>query len=120
MLFLSETDRRAALALARRAIVEAVSFQKLAEATPKNDLFAEKRGVFVTIHARGRLRGCIGVVEAFEPLGEAIARCAASAALRDPRFSPIRAEELPELKIEISVLSTPQPIRPENIEIGKH
>jgi AmmeMemoRadiSam system protein A len=120
MLFLSETDRRAALALARRAIVEAVSFQKLAEAPPKNDLFAEMRGVFVTIHARGRLRGCIGVVEAFEPLGEAIARCAASAALRDPRFSPIRAEELPELKIEISVLSTPQPIRPENIEIGKH
>lgn len=120
MLFLSETDRRAALAVARRAIAEAVSLQKLAEATPKNDLFAEKRGVFVTIHARGRLRGCIGVVEAFEPLDESIARCAASAALRDPRFSPVRAEELPELKIEISVLSTPQPIRPEDIEIGKH
>ena len=120
MLFLSETDRRAMLELARRAIGEAVSLQKPPRVIPENGVFSEKRGVFVTIHARGRLRGCIGVVEAFEPLGESVARCAASAALHDPRFSPVRAEELLDIKIEISVLSTPEPIRPENIEIGKH
>jgi AmmeMemoRadiSam system protein A len=120
MLFLSDTDRRAMLELARRAIADAVSLQKPLQVIPQNGVFSEKHGVFVTIQARGRLRGCIGVVEAFEPLGESVARCAASAALHDPRFSPVCAEELPDLNLEISVLSKPEPIRPENIEIGKH
>jgi AmmeMemoRadiSam system protein A len=120
MLFLSETDRRALLELARRAIAEAVSLQNPQRDIPRHGVFSEKHGVFVTIHTRGRLRGCIGVVEAFEPLDESVARCAVSAALHDPRFSAVCAEELPDLKIEISVLSTPEPIRPENIEIGKH
>jgi AmmeMemoRadiSam system protein A len=117
---LSEADRRSLLELARRAIAEAVSLQKPVEAVLQSGVFAEKRGVFITIHARGRLRGCIGVVEAFEPLGESIARCAASAALHDPRFSPVSAEELRELQIEVSLLSALDPIHPENIEIGKH
>jgi AmmeMemoRadiSam system protein A len=117
---LSEADRQSLLELARRAIAEAVSLEKPAGCIPHSGVFAEKRGVFVTLHARGRLRGCIGVIEAFEPLGESIARCAASAAFEDPRFSPVSAEELPELQIELSVLSPPEPILPENIEIGKH
>jgi len=117
---LSEADRRALLALARRAIAEAVTPQKPGGDIPSSEVFAEKRGVFVTIHARGRLRGCIGVAEAFEALGDSIARCAANAALHDPRFSPVRVEELPELVIELSLLSTVEPILPENIEIGKH
>jgi AmmeMemoRadiSam system protein A len=120
MPFLSEADRRSLLELARRAIAEAVCLQKPAEGISQNGVFAEKRAVFVTLDVRGRLRGCIGVVQAFEPLGESIARCAASAALHDPRFSPVSAEELRELQIEISLLSPPEPILPENIEIGKH
>jgi AmmeMemoRadiSam system protein A len=117
---LSEADRRSLLEMARRTIAEAVCLQKSAESIPQSEAFAEKRGVFVTIHARGRLRGCIGVVEAFEPLGEAVARCAAGAALHDPRFSPVRADEIQDLQIEISLLSRPEPILTENIEIGKH
>jgi AmmeMemoRadiSam system protein A len=117
---LSEADRHSLLALARRAIVEAVSFQKPIGDTPRMGASAETRGVFVTLHGRGRLRGCIGVVEAFEPLGESIPRCAVNAALRDPRFLPVRAEELPEIEIELSLLSPFEPILPENIEIGKH
>jgi AmmeMemoRadiSam system protein A len=117
---LSEDDRRSLLALARRAIGDAVSLQKSAEALPQNGVFAEKRGVFVTLHARGRLRGCIGVIEAFEPLGESIARCAANAALRDPRFPPVQVEDIPELQIELSLLSPLELILPENIEIGNH
>jgi len=119
MPFLSE-DRRSLLELARRAIAEAISLQKPVGSLPPSGVFAEKRGVFVTIHARGRLRGCIGVVEPFEPLGESIVRCAASAALQDPRFLPVCAEELEDLQIEISLLSAPEPIHPESIEIGKH
>jgi len=120
MLSLSEADRQSLLELARRAIAEAVSLQKPAERIPHSGVFAEKRGVFVTLHARGRLRGCIGVIEACEPLGESITRCAAGAAFEDPRFSPVSAVELRELHIELSLLSPPEPILPENIEIGKH
>src|SRR5271155_3215747 len=120
MPFLSEADRRSLLELARRAIAEAVSLQKPAGDIPQSGVFAERRGVFVTIHARGRLRGCIGVVEAFEALGESVAHCAVSAALQDPRFSPVRIEELRDLQIEISLLSPLEPLLAENIEIGKH
>ena len=74
----------------------------------------------MTLHVRGRLQGCIGVVEPDEPLGDAIVRCAASAALEDPRFVPMRAEQLGDLAIEISLLSPPAPISPEAIEIGRH
>jgi AmmeMemoRadiSam system protein A len=120
MLFLSESDRRSLLEWARCAVAEAVSLEKSVTAPPRSGVFAEKCGVFVTLRARGRLRGCIGSIEALEPLGDAIARCAASAALHDPRFSPVRAEELGALQIELSLLSLLEPVVPENIEIGKH
>jgi AmmeMemoRadiSam system protein A len=117
---LSEADRRAALQLARTAVVEAVSHRKPPDAFPREGIFAERRGVFVTLHVRNRLQGCIGVIEAEEPLGEAIVRCAASAALEDPRFAPMNNEQLRELSIEISLLSPMEPIAPESIEIGRH
>jgi AmmeMemoRadiSam system protein A len=117
---LSEADRRAALQLARTAVVEAVSHRKLLDAFPREGVFAERHGVFVTLLVAKRLQGCIGVIEANEPLGEAIVRCAASAALEDPRFTPMKMEQLGELSIEISLLSPLQPIDPEAIEIGHH
>lgn len=120
MLFPSEEDRRSLLQWARRAIAEAVSQSQLPSDIPQHGIFGEQRGVFVTLHVRGRLRGCIGVIESEQPLGENIVKCATGAALRDPRFSPLREEELYELEIEISLLSPPAPIRPEEIEIGRH
>ena len=74
----------------------------------------------MTLHVRGRLQGCIGVVDPEEPLGDAIARCAASAALEDPRFAPMPAEQLGDLAIEISLLSMPAAISPQAIQIGRH
>ena len=120
MPFPSEADSARALQLARLAVTEAVSRRKLPDLIPKVGIFAERRGVFVTLHVSGRLQGCIGVVEAHEPLGEAIVRCAASAAIEDPRFAPMRPEQLENLSIEISLLSPPAPIAPESIEIGRH
>ncbi len=120
MLSLSEEGRRAALQLARAAVVEAVSNRKLLGSIPREGIFAERCGVFVTLHVRGRLQGCIGVVEANEPLGEAVVRCAASAALEDPRFAALRKEQLADLNIEISLLSSLEAIAPESIEIGRH
>jgi len=117
---LSDTERQSLLQLARRAVIEAVSHGQIALQIPSHGICAEKRGVFVTLHIQQHLRGCIGVVEANEPLGDAIVRCSASAALHDPRFSAVRTEELSTLQIEISLLSPLLPIRPEEIEIGRH
>lgn len=120
MLSLSEADRRAALQLARSAVLDAVIQRKLPDTLPREGIFAECCGVFVTLHVRNRLQGCIGVIEPKEPLGEAIVRCAASAALEDPRFAPLEASQLSELRIEVSLLSPMEPIAPESIEIGRH
>jgi AmmeMemoRadiSam system protein A len=117
---LSETEQRSALELARRSVTEAVSHRKLPDQIPKEGVFAQRRGVFVTLHVAGRLHGCIGVTEPREALGEAIVRCAASAALEDPRFAPLSADELSALSIELSLLSPLAPISPQSIEIGRH
>ena len=117
---LSETDRNAILELARQAVEEAVCRGRVLERIPKAEVFERKCGVFVTLHVGKLLRGCIGVIDAREPLRHSLARCAASAALEDPRFHPVRPEEMGSLEIEVSLLSPLERIRPEEIEIGKH
>lgn len=117
---LSEAGQRALLELARKAIREAVLHHKLPDVIPRDGIFSERRGVFVTIHVRGRLQGCIGVTEPKESLGEAVVRCAVSAALEDPRFAPMKEPQLEEMSVEISLLSPLEPILPEAIEIGRH
>ena len=117
---LSDIDRKNILELARQAVVAAVCWKKPPTEIPPQELFKQRCGVFVTLHARGALRGCIGVIEARETLGESIAQCAVSAALHDPRFKPMSPEELPNLEIEVSLLSPVERIQPSNVEIGKH
>ena len=119
MPFPSELERQSLLRLARDSIIAAVS-RTLPSSWPKEGVFAERCGVFVTVRVNHQLRGCIGVVETDEPLGDAVVRCAACAASQDPRFSPLAAEDLPGLEIEISLLSPPVPLRVEEIEIEKH
>jgi AmmeMemoRadiSam system protein A len=53
-------------------------------------------------------------------LAETVAQCAISAALHDPRFRPLREDEIPRLELEISVVSEPRPIKPEEVEVGTH
>ena len=65
---------------------------------------------FVTLYLDGELRGCIGSIEAHRPLGEDVVRNARGAAYRDPRFPPVEAEEIPRLRIEVSVLSPREPL----------
>jgi AmmeMemoRadiSam system protein A len=66
--------------------------------------------VFVTLTRGGELRGCIGSLQAQEPLAQAVANSAFSAAFRDYRFPSLRADELDAIRIEISVLSEMEPI----------
>src|ERR1700722_20921061 len=81
---------------------------------------AEHRGVFTSLYLRGQLRGCVGYVLPNFPLYRAVAETARAAAFRDTRFAPVTWEEASLLEIELSILSPPQPIRAEQIEVGRH
>lgn len=69
------------------------------------------RASFVTLHLGGDLRGCIGHLEAVQPLVKDVADNAYAAAFRDPRFAPLRAAEFPEILIQVSVLTPPERLR---------
>lgn len=76
---------------------------------------------FVTLHLNKELRGCIGNIEAFEPLGDNLRHNALNAAFKDPRFQPLTAEEFPQIDFEISVLTPAEPIKsPEEFIPGEH
>ena len=112
-------ERRFLIDVARRAIEAALEKREYRpEAITPN--LNEPRAVFVTLHIGGQLRGCVGQIIATEPLVQAVAHSAVSAAFGDPRFAPLSAEEFSGLQIEISVLSPIQPIRPREIEPGVH
>jgi AmmeMemoRadiSam system protein A len=117
---LSDSDRRELLARARQAIHESVVSQRIADFPPATGPLAEPCGAFVTLYRRKRLRGCIGQTAAEFPLAETVVQCAIGAAHSDPRFAPVTAHELGDLTIEISVLSEPQQMPWQSVEIGKH
>ncbi|MEK7668381.1 MAG: AmmeMemoRadiSam system protein A [Gemmatimonadota bacterium] len=79
----------------------------------------ETRGVFVTLHARDHLRGCLGHIQADLPLLVATAEMAAAVTKDDPRFSPVRTDELAGLHVEVSVLSPFRPIAPDEVVVGR-
>lgn len=84
-------------------------------------ILKEPRGAFVTLHKRGQLRGCIGHIVAHYPLIETISKMAIAAAFEDPRFSPVTADELKDLDVEISVLTPFRKISNiEEIQVGIH
>jgi AmmeMemoRadiSam system protein A len=84
------------------------------------ETFGEPRGLFVTLHRGGRLRGCIGTLSPTGDLTRVVSEFALRAALEDPRFPPLEERELGECAIEISVLTAPRPVAgPEEIEIGR-
>ncbi|MBU1220648.1 AmmeMemoRadiSam system protein A [Myxococcota bacterium] len=77
-------------------------------------------GVFVTLKKHGDLRGCIGNFRSQTPLIDNIYNMALAAAFEDNRFEPVTEDELSDIQIEISVLSELFPVKPDEIEIGKH
>lgn len=109
---LNQEQRQRLLRIARRSI-EAVLDGRRAELedAPLDQDLARPSGAFVSLHTKdGDLRGCIGSVQAVAPLCEAVRSSAINAAFRDPRFFPVRREELADLHIEISVMSPIEPV----------
>jgi len=118
---LTEEERRILLGLAREALGLGVRGQALNEQVPSlSAALVAPQGAFVTLRKQDRLRGCIGHVRGSDPLYQTVRECAVAAALADPRFPPVAPEEVPLIHIEISVLSVPQVVAPEQIEVGKH
>ncbi len=78
---------------------------------PATGALDEPGAAFVTITEHGSLRGCMGSLVAEQPLGDAVASAAISAAVRDPRFLPVSEHELPEIHIDVSVLGPAIPLR---------
>ena len=107
------------LAQARQAIADALGLP--APAAPDHPQLAERGATFVTLTRDGELRGCIGAILPVEPLCRSVRNNAVSAAVRDPRFAPVRPEELAGLDIEVTVLSPLEPVGdPQEITIGTH
>ena len=113
------SERRLLLRLAHQSIQAALNGDQ-PDTTPPSDHLAEQRGAFTTLHLHGKLRGCIGYVFPTQPLYATVAETARAAAFDDPRFEPVTQDQAPELRIEISVLSTLKPIGPEEVVVGKH
>jgi AmmeMemoRadiSam system protein A len=115
----SPEERELLLRLAHRSIELALEGRGIDLTSPTAHL-AESRGAFTTLHLEGELRGCIGFVLPIQSLYAAVAESARAAAFDDPRFQPVTPAEAQHLKIEISVLSPLQPIRPEEVVVGRH
>lgn len=112
-------ERSLLLKLAHESIVSALEERTISLESPTPHL-AEFRGVFTSLHLAGQLRGCVGYVLPACPLYRAVAETARAAAFEDSRFWPVTREEAPLLEVELSVLSRPQPIRAEEVEVGRH
>jgi uncharacterized protein (TIGR00296 family) len=118
-------EGKVAVRLAKEALTSYIEKKVLIEPKSLPPVFDEKRGVFVTIHEEGELRGCIGYPQPILPLGKAIVDSAINACSRDPRFPCVRPSELKRVEIEVTILTKPEPYDvpknqlPELVRIGK-
>ncbi len=117
---LSAADQAILFRVARESIQAHLKGEKAPLPTDASPALSRPSGVFVTLHLNGRLRGCIGYLEAMKPLLAAVQDMATAAAFNDPRFPPLRQEEVAGLDLEISVLSPMRRIKNiEEIEVGR-
>jgi AmmeMemoRadiSam system protein A len=117
---LEDGDRKELLRIARATLREFLATGYMPPGAPHRKTLLVPAGAFVSVYVDDELRGCMGRVDADTPLYLAVEQLAVAAATRDPRFEPVRMEELKQTRLEISVLSEVRPISPEEIEIGRH
>ncbi len=111
---LNDQDGEVLLGLARMTIAKKLGcpvdehrFQRIRKSLDQEQ-FQKFRGVFVTLHIHGRLRGCIGSLDSHESIRDGVRGNALNAAFNDPRFSSLTSEELEEMEIEVSILTKPR------------
>lgn len=133
----SSAQREILLSIAHEAIISHLEKRAALETQPLPSELLEPRGVFTTLYLPADrlsaerhpemnnrpeyvLRGCVGYAAPVAPLHRAVAETARAAAFQDTRFASVTPVEAPRLKISLSVLSRLHPIRPEDVEIGRH
>ncbi|HEX9158181.1 MAG TPA: AmmeMemoRadiSam system protein A [Syntrophales bacterium] len=117
---LTDDEKQALLRIARASIQAKLAGKKPPAAKGQGAL-EEKRGAFVCLKRRGRLRGCIGFIEAKTHLARTVEEMAVAAAFQDPRFEPLKKEELKDVQMEISVLTPLRKVADvAEIEVGTH
>ncbi len=109
---LSLEEKKQLLTIAREAVNATALNQPLPRLDPHDFSYTltENGASFVTLTISGGLRGCIGTLEAYQPLYVDVQKRAVQAASQDPRFSPLTPAELAHVKIEVSRLSKPEPL----------
>ncbi|MCK9245774.1 MAG: AmmeMemoRadiSam system protein A [Anaerolineaceae bacterium] len=109
---LSQLDQQQLLSVARAAVEATANNQPLPQIDldQYSQILKDEGASFVTLMLDGKLRGCIGTLEAYQPLILDVQSRAVQAASKDPRFSPVRPEETARIKIEISRLTQPVPL----------
>ena len=118
---LSDEEKRALKEIAYKSIKDSLDGKRVAKFKVQSSKFNEKCGAFVSLHKKGRLRGCIGHFGEDVPLHEVVAEMARSAAFGDPRFQPVTRDELDDLDIEISVLTPMRRIQSlDEFQLHKH
>lgn len=118
---LTKKEQKELLKIARDTVMASVSDGKVPVIAPTAAGLQKQNGCFVTIKQQGQLRGCIGNFESDKPLYRLVQEMAASAAMRDPRFYPMKPQDLDNFELEISVLSPLELISSvDEIKVGTH
>jgi uncharacterized protein len=118
---LGPDEKREILRIARATVSEFLCAGRIPPGRPHRRSLLANAGTFVTLRSGEELRGCIGTQTEDAPLYRTVQEMAVAAATRDPRFPPLRIEELDGVTIEVSVLGGRTLIRdPREIEIGVH
>jgi len=112
-------ERSILLKLAHESIESALEQRELSLIPPSPHL-AEPRGAFTTVCLHGALRGCVGYALPTKSLYSTVAETARAAAFEDSRFSPISRDEARAIEVSLSILSLLTPVRPEDVEVGRH
>jgi uncharacterized protein len=109
---LTPEEQQTLLRMAREAMEHAVKGEKLPllDRSALTPSLLEPGASFVTLTVHGQLRGCIGALEAHQPLVDDVREHAVAAALEDPRFPPVREDELSRIQVEVSRLTRPLPL----------
>ena len=115
---LTDEEKQILLRLARKAVETAVRGLALPPVDKQalTPALRENGASFVTLTIHGELRGCIGALEAYQPLNEDVREHAIAAALKDPRFPPVSENELSRIHIEVSRLTSPTALEYANAE----
>ena len=117
---LTGDEKRELLRVARNAVECAVEGVPMTLPAESSAGLQSSGGAFVTLRLHHSLRGCIGYILSELPLVESVADAARKAAMEDPRFRPLSRQELPEITLEVSVLSPPRRVAsPEDIIVGQ-